>query len=125
MSQAIQAAAALPGEGWSGRVAPPDGQINPIGPIENFLVAVIEQLRARSGDRGGADLGLQCDARPATDLVRERAPEAAKALAAIEAPLLALARALEDVLDEDAEHLGASERARIEGRCAAWTAARA
>ena len=115
MSQAIQAAAALPGEGWSGRVAPPDGQINPIGPIENFLVAVIEQLRARSGDRGGADLGLQCDARPATDLVRERAPEAAKALAAIEAPLLALARALEDVLDEDAEHLGASERARIEG----------
>jgi ATP-dependent DNA helicase DinG len=115
MSQAIQAAAALPSEGWSGRVAPPDGQINPIGPIENFLVAVIEQLRARSGDRGGADLGLQCDARPATDLVRERAPEAAKALAAIEAPLLALARALEDVLDEDAEHLGASERARIEG----------
>lgn len=115
MSQAIQAAAALPGEGWSGRVAPPDGQINPIGPIENFLVAVIEQLRARSGDRGGADLGLQCDARPAIDLVRERAPEAAKALAAIEAPLLALARALEDVLDEDAEHLGASERARIEG----------
>lgn len=115
MSQAIQAAAALPGEGWSGRVAPPDGQINPIGPIENFLVAVIEQLRARSGDRGGADLGLQCDARPPIDLVRERAPEAAKALAAIEAPLLALARALEDVLDEDAEHLGASERARIEG----------
>lgn len=115
MSQAIHAAAALPGEGWSGRVAPPDGQINPIGPIETFLVAVIEQLRARTGDRGGADLGLQCDARPAIDLVRERAPEAAKALAAIEAPLLALARALEDVLDEDAEHLGASERARIEG----------
>jgi ATP-dependent DNA helicase DinG len=115
MNQVLQAAAALPGEGWSGRVAPPDGQINPIGPIENFLVAVIEQLRARTSERGGADLGLQCDARPATDLVRERAPEAAKALAAIEAPLLALARALEDVLDEDAEHLGASERARIEG----------
>jgi ATP-dependent DNA helicase DinG len=116
MTQALHAAAALPGEGWSGRVAPPDGQINPIGPIENFLVAVIEQLRARTSERGGgADLGLQCDARPATDLVRERAPEAAKALAAIEAPLLALARALEDVLDEDAEHLGPSERARIEG----------
>ncbi|PHY22262.1 ATP-dependent DNA helicase [Caulobacter sp. BP25] len=115
MSQAIHAAAALPGEGWSGRVAPPDGQINPIGPIENFLVAVIEQLRARTSERGGADLGLQCDARPPIDLVRERAPEAAKALASIEAPLLALARALEDVLDEEAEHLAPSERARIEG----------
>ena len=115
MTQALHAAAALPGEGWSGRGAPPDGQINPIGPIENFLVAVIEQLRARTSERGGQDLGLQCDARPATDLVRERAPEAARALAALEAPLLALARALEDVLDEDAEHLGPSERARIEG----------
>jgi ATP-dependent DNA helicase DinG len=64
MNQALQAAAALPGEGWSGRVAPPDGQINPIGPIENFLVAVIEQLRARApASRGGPTLA--CNATPA------------------------------------------------------------
>ncbi|MDG2530614.1 ATP-dependent DNA helicase [Caulobacter endophyticus] len=115
LSAVIQAAAALPGEGWSGRIAPPDGQVNPIGPIENYLVAVIEQLRARTSERGGPELGLQCAARPAVDLVRERAGEAARALAGVEAPLLALARQLEDVLDEDAEHLGPSERARIEG----------
>lgn len=115
LTAVLQAAAALPGEGWSGRVAPPDGQVNPIGPIETYLVAVIEQLRARSSERGGVEQGLQCAARPAIDLVRERAGEAAKALAGIEAPLLALARQLEDVLDEDAEHLGSSERARIEG----------
>jgi len=77
---------------------------------------VIEQLRARASDRGGgAEQGLQCAARPAVDLVRERAGEAARALAGVEAPLLALARQLEDVLDEDAEHLAPSERARIEG----------
>jgi len=115
LTAVLHAATALPGEGWSGRIAPPDGQANPIGPIETYLVAVIEQLRARSSDRGGFEQGLQCAARPAVDLVRERAGEAAKALAGIEAPLLALARQLEDVLDEDAEHLGASERARIEG----------
>ncbi len=115
LTAVLHAASALPGEGWSGRIAPPDGQPNPIGPIETYLVAVIEQLRARSSERGGAEQGLQCAARPAVDLVRERAGEAARALAGIEAPLLALARQLEDVRDEDAEHLGASERARIEG----------
>ena len=115
LTAVLHAAAALPGEGWSGRIAPPDGQANPIGPIETYLVAVIEQLRARSSDRGGVEQGLQCAARPAVDLVRERAGEAARALAGVEAPLLALARQLEDVLDEDAEHLGTSERARIEG----------
>ena len=36
---AIRAAAALPGDGWSGRIAPPSGEVNPIGPIEAFLVS--------------------------------------------------------------------------------------
>ena len=63
----LRAAAALPGEGWSGRIAPPIGEASPIGPIEAFLVAALEQLRARAapselghgmrrpaGDRPGA-----------------------------------------------------------------------
>src|SRR5690606_26706872 len=85
---------------------------NPMGPIEGFLVAVLEQLRARTTP---SDVGMECAARPAIDLVRETAGQAARALAAVEAPLLALARHLEDVLDEDAETLSQSERARIEG----------
>nr|MBP9230822.1 ATP-dependent DNA helicase [Phenylobacterium sp.] len=32
---ATRAAAALPGEGWSGRVASPNGEVNPMGPIEH------------------------------------------------------------------------------------------
>jgi ATP-dependent DNA helicase DinG len=86
--------------------------VNPIGPIEAFLVAVLEQLRARSA---GSDVGMECSARPALDLVRETAREAAAAIAKIEAPLLALARQLEDVLDDQAGTLQPSDRARIEG----------
>ena len=51
---AVRAAAALPGEGWSGRIAPPadpDGYrpaAQPIGPVEGFLAAMLEQLHART-----------------------------------------------------------------------------
>ncbi|MFI4936378.1 MAG: helicase C-terminal domain-containing protein, partial [Caulobacterales bacterium] len=109
---ATRAAAALPGEGWSGRIAPPSGEVNPIGPIEAFLVAIMEQLRARAAP---SELGMECSARPALDLVRETAATAGRALAAVEAPLLALSRHLEDVLDEEADTLPTNERARIEG----------
>jgi ATP-dependent DNA helicase DinG len=112
LHDATMAAAALPGEGWSGRIAPPDGQVNPIGPVEGFLVAVIEQLRARTSP---SEVGMECAARPALDLVRETAREAARGIAAVEAPLLALARNLEDVLDEETDTLPPSDRARIEG----------
>ncbi len=112
LSDALHAAAALPGEGWSGRIAPPNGEVNPIGSVEHFLVAVMEQLRARAAP---SEVGMECAARPALDLVRDTARAAAAALAALEKPLLALVRALEDVLDAEAETLGGSERARIEG----------
>ena len=118
LSAAIRAAAALPGEGWSGRIAPPldfDGtrpDPTPIGPVETFLAAVLSQLHARTQQSDG---GMECSARPAIDLVRETAPLAAAALAALETPLVALARALEDLLDDEAAELPAGERARIEG----------
>jgi len=112
LDEAIRGASALPGEGWSGRIASPNGEVNPIGPIEHFIVAVLEQLRARAQ---ASEVGMECAARPALDLVRATAREAAQALARLEAPLLALARALEDVMDAEAETLSGSERARMEG----------
>ena len=112
LAEATRAASTLPGEGWSGRIAPPNGEVNPLGPIEHFLVAMIEQLRARSAT---SDVGMECAARPALDLVRETARAAASALAGVEAPLLALARFLEDVLDDEAATLPQTDRARIEG----------
>src|SRR6185437_6190710 len=110
LTQAVRAAAALPGEGWSGRIAPPGGEVSPIGPIEAFLVAVLEQLRARAES---SELGMECQARPALDLVRQTAADAARALAAIEAPLVALARYLADALDEDSDTLATGDRARM------------
>jgi ATP-dependent DNA helicase DinG len=112
LRQATRAAAALPGEGWSSRIAPMGGEVSPAGPVEAFLVAVLEQLRARAQP---SELGMECAARPALDLVRQTAARAAAALAAIEAPLLALSRQLEDVLDEDSDTLPTGDRARIEG----------
>lgn len=118
LSAAVRAAAQLPGEGWSGRIAPPldfDGERpepTPIGPVETFLAAVLAQLHARAQPGDG---GMECAARPAIDLVRQTAPAAAAALAALEAPLIALARALEDLLDEEAAELPTGDRARIEG----------
>jgi ATP-dependent DNA helicase DinG len=112
LKAAVWAAAALPGDGWSGRIAPPSGEVNPVGPIEAFLVTVMEQLRARAEP---SEMGQECAARPALDLVRQTARDAARALAEIEAPLLALARHLEDILDTQADELPANERGRIEG----------
>ena len=116
--EAIRAASALPGDGWSGRVAPlPDyeGELiasQPIGPVEAFLAAVLAQLRARAEP---SDAGMECQAYPAIDAVREAGPACARALAALETPLLALARAMEDWLDEETDELPTAERARLEG----------
>ncbi|WP_461344033.1 ATP-dependent DNA helicase [Brevundimonas sp. GN22] len=115
LKDAVAAAAQLPGEGVSGRIAPASGEVNPIGPIERFLVAALEQLRARAAESGGTEFGLECALRPVTEPVIEAAREAAQALAAVEAPLLALSRHLEDILDEEAAELDPSARARIEG----------
>jgi ATP-dependent DNA helicase DinG len=114
LSSAMRAAAQLPGEGWSGRIAPPNGEPAPIGPIEAFLAAALEQLRART-DAGSSELGMECAARPAIDRVAQTVGPAARALGAVEAPLLALARALEDLLDDEADELDQGARARVEG----------
>ncbi|WP_395945249.1 ATP-dependent DNA helicase [Brevundimonas sp.] len=118
LQDAIRASAALPGEGVSGRVAPASGEVNPIGPIEAFLAAALNQLRARTAENssyGGPEFGMECALKPVTDPVAETARAAAQALAAIEAPLLALSRHLEDILDDEAAELDGSQRSRIEG----------
>lgn len=112
LDQAIMAAAVLPGEGWSGRVAPGAGDVSPSGALEAFFVAVLEQLRARAMP---SEVGMECAVRPALDLVRRTAGIAANAITALEQPLLTLAGLLETILDEEADTLNASERARLEG----------
>jgi ATP-dependent DNA helicase DinG len=112
LTEAARAAAALPGEGWSGRIAPPSGEPAPSGPVEAFLAAALEQLRARSAP---SEVGMECHARPALTGVVAAAHEARAAIAAVEDPLLALTLHLADVLDSEADTLTQAERARIEG----------
>jgi ATP-dependent DNA helicase DinG len=119
LTDAIRAAAALPSEGWSGRIAPPpdmdgyDVPAQPIGPVEGFLAALLTQVRARADPK--TDGGMECAARPSIDPVKAAAVAAARALHAVEAPLLALSRALEDLLDQETDELASGDRARIEG----------
>jgi len=118
LQDAIRAAAAFPGEGISGRIAPPSGEVNPVGPIEQFLMAALEQIRARTSEAASSansEFGTECAVRPATDPLLETARGAAQAIAALEAPLLALSRHLEDILDDEAAELEPASRARIEG----------
>jgi ATP-dependent DNA helicase DinG len=88
--------------------------VNPVGPVEHFLAAALEQLRARTLASEN-DLGMECPIRPLEPHVREAAATAGAALAAVEAPLLALAKSLEDLLDDEAAELPTGDRARIEG----------
>ena len=68
---------------------------------------------------------MECAARPALDLVRETARAAAEAIAAVEAPLLALARHLADVLDEEADDPAIPPSGRgSKGRCGVSTGGR-
>jgi ATP-dependent DNA helicase DinG len=119
LTSVVHAAAALPGEGWSGRISPlPDMDgydlpAQPIGPVEGFLAAMLVQIRARTDPK--SDGGLECAARPTLEPIKEAAMTAARALLAVEAPLLALSRALEDLLDAEADELATGDRARIEG----------
>ena len=123
LNDAIRAAGQLPGEGWSARIAPPPDLDGPDlgweppraqgnGPVEAFLSVMLDQLRARADPKSD---GMECAARPATDAVKAAALNAASALQALETPLLALTKALQDVLDDETDELPPGERARIEG----------
>ena len=116
LGDVLAAATRLPGEGAQARILRGSESGAPTGPVEVFLAAALDQLRARADPRGGSeDQGMECAARPAIPDLIPAAARAAEALAAVEAPLLALSRHLEDVLAEEAETLDGGARARIEG----------
>jgi ATP-dependent DNA helicase DinG len=119
LGEALAAAEALPGEGWSGRAAalaaalPGRAAEGPRGPLEAFLAAVLGQLAARADPRGEG--AAECGARPATGSVLQAAAAAREALGRLEAPLRRLAGALEALLDDGAETLDSGERGRLDG----------
>ncbi|MBX9880586.1 MAG: ATP-dependent DNA helicase [Sphingomonas sp.] len=120
IAAAADAARALPSDGWLARLA--EGQ--PFGPVEALLAAVRGLVYAR--DTGAEDAGYALEtelAEPDAALIEAAGP-AARALAELHRPLVALGRRLEAVLDEAPDWLDAPARARIEGAIASlgWRA---
>ena len=109
---AIEAAQALPADGWLGRI----GEGAPSGPLEELLAQVRATVFARD-ESGGSEAGYGIEteiADPPGPLV-DAAQEAQGALADIRKPLLKLGQRLEAVLEDAPDWLDGQGRARIEG----------
>ncbi|WP_368408144.1 ATP-dependent DNA helicase [Asticcacaulis machinosus] len=121
----IRAAHVLPQEGWSQRLTTrtqSGNMMEPLGPIEALLATVMKQVEIRQADttsrsrfRPDTEAGGECEAHPCLPEVAEASKAAAVALRGIEAPLLALVRAIEDVLDAENTELEPQERIRLDG----------
>ncbi|MFU7527971.1 ATP-dependent DNA helicase [Qipengyuania sp. ASV99] len=108
---ACKAGAALPGDGWLGRLH--DGE--PAGPIEALLGAVRSVTYARDESGQEAGYGIETEASGLPGDMIEAAGTAAEALAAIRKPLIRLGGRLEAIIADPPDWLDAQGRARIEG----------
>ncbi|MGB3167185.1 MAG: ATP-dependent DNA helicase [Alteraurantiacibacter sp.] len=109
---ARNAAAALPSDGWLGRI----GENAPSGEIEVLLARVRALTYARDeSDAAGAGYGIETEAAGLDGAFIEHAQMAAQALAAIRVPLIKLGVRLEAMLEDPPDWLDGQGRARIEG----------
>ncbi len=125
MKELIRAAHVLPSEGFSQRITvrtQSGGGLDPAGPIEALLVEALNQIEVRQGEArlrskfsGDGDQGGECEAHPCLEGVGAAAKVAARALGTVEAPLLALVRAIEDQLNDTTKEMEAPDRVRLEG----------
>ncbi|MFD1787811.1 ATP-dependent DNA helicase [Sphingomonas floccifaciens] len=120
ITQAVEAARALPSDGWLARLQ--EGA--PFGPVEALLGAVRGLVYARAAKDDDAGYALETElAEPDAALVDAAGPAGA-ALDALVRPLVALGRRLEAVLAEAPDWMDGPARARIEGAIASlgWRA---
>ena len=114
ITDAVEAARALPSDGWLARIAEGD----PFGPIETLLAAVRGLTYARAAKDDDAGYALETElAEPTPELVEAAGPASA-ALDALVRPLVTLGRRLEAVLTDGPDWMDGAARARIEGAIA-------
>ncbi|GAA0725918.1 ATP-dependent DNA helicase [Sphingomonas japonica] len=121
IEQAIDAARALPSDGWLQRVAEGD----PFGPVEALLGAVRGLVYARdTKGAGDAGYGLETELAEPDGALVEAAGPAGASIDAVLRPLVALGRRLEAVLTDAPDWMDGPARARIEGAIASlsWRA---
>ena len=107
---ALEAARALPGQGWENRLS----SSQPLGSGETFFMHLRAALYLRVGDPDSL-YDLQCELYPAPDNVVAAARDFGSALATLAVPLTRLINWLVRHLDDNADQLDSSQRARIEG----------
>ncbi len=112
LEEALQAARALPSQGWPNRLVDNDAR----GAAEEFLHAARRQVlaRVRDDDQG---YGVECDVHPLGDGVAEAAEALVAALRRLHTPLQALRDRLNARLEDEAEELEVGDRIRIEAAC--------
>jgi ATP-dependent DNA helicase DinG len=110
LRQLLHLAQQLPSPNWQTRLA--DGTV--LGPAEEFLALVRQQVRARAS---GADQGFgqECDIRPLNPGVIEVADRLGEALEQMLGPVRTLRTALRAKLEGEADKLDSGQRSRIEG----------
>ncbi|MEN3974982.1 ATP-dependent DNA helicase [Emcibacter sp. SYSU 3D8] len=109
MREAIRAAAALPGEGWLGRIASAAAQ----GAAEAFFAAVRTHVYARA-QRPDDPYTLEAATHTLSDELRAAAGGLERALAELTVPMQQLARVIGNRLADESEELDSSERTRLE-----------
>lgn len=113
IAAAANAAAALPGDGWLGRLA----EAAPFGPIETLLAAVRSQVYARA-EAEDAGYGLETEAAGLDGALITAVEGAVAALDKILRPLIVVGQRLEAVIEEAPDWLDGQARARIDGAIA-------
>ncbi len=112
IEDAVEAAQALPADGWLGRL----NEGEPSGPIEALLSQVRAATYARD-ESGGVDAGygIETEASGLPGELIEAAGVAGEALAAIRTPLIKLGTRLEAIMADPPDWLDGQGRQRIEG----------
>jgi ATP-dependent DNA helicase DinG len=116
LDAAVEAARALPTDGWLQRIAEGD----PFGPIEKLLSQVRGTVYARSKAQE-AGYGLETELAEPDGALVGAAAGAMEGLEALARPLAALTRRLEAILEDAPDWLDAQARARVEGAISGLT----
>ncbi len=111
---AREAAEALPGDGWLGRV----NEGVPSGPAERLLAAVRATVYARDEGQAESGYGLETEYANLDAHLIEAIADLMKALEALVKPLMVLGQRLEAIVEDAPDWLDGAARARIEGAMA-------
>ena len=111
---AREAAEALPGDGWLGRV----NEGVPSGPAERLLAAVRATVYARDEGQAESGYGLETEYANLDAHLIEAIADLVKALEALVKPLMVLGQRLEAIVEDAPDWLDGAARARIEGAMA-------